>query len=92
MSYQTEFRDSLIDCLPRELIGPDVPSGQSDETLQESPRRRYSAGVLLSINQLFLEHEDAGADDVTPDDGDEAVSPPEMIEGQAPEPAKAGGK
>ncbi len=50
MSYQTEFRDSLIDCLRRELVGPDVPSGQSDETLQESPRQRYSAGVLFPIS------------------------------------------
>lgn len=91
MSHQTEFRDSMIDCLRRELVGPDVPPGQCDEALQESPRQRYSAGVLFPINQPFLEHEDAGADEMTPDDGDDALAPPEMIEGQASEPLKTGG-
>lgn len=91
MSYQTEFRDSLIECLRRELVGPDVPPGQSDESLQESPRQRYSAGVLFPINQPFLEQDDARADEATPDDDDDANAPPETVEGQVPEPVKAGG-
>ena len=91
MPYQTEFRDSLIECLRRELVGPDVPVRQSDEFLQESPRQRYSAGVLFPSNQPFLEHEDVRADEATPDGDDDAAAPPETIEGQAPEPVKAGG-
>lgn len=38
------FRESLIGYLRQELVGPASP----EEVLTESPRQRYSAGVLLA--------------------------------------------
>ncbi|MCG8037117.1 MAG: helicase C-terminal domain-containing protein [Candidatus Thiodiazotropha taylori] len=51
---QEEFRNALIDQLRLELIGPSEPA----EVIDESPRQRYSAGVLFPSQQTNLEIED----------------------------------
>ncbi|WP_444898360.1 helicase-related protein [Microbulbifer sp. VAAC004] len=55
-SPQETFRSALIDQLRKELIGPSEPA----EVLDESPRQRYSAGVLFPSQITNLEIEDDG--------------------------------
>lgn len=91
MSYQTEFRDAMIDCLRRELVGPDVGPGETQEVLQESPRQRYSAGVLFPCQQPFVENEDARSDEAVETSDEASVDPEIRIEEQPAEPRRAGG-
>lgn len=51
---QEAFRSALIEQLRIELIGPSEPA----EVIDESPRQRYSAGVLFPSQQTNLEIED----------------------------------
>lgn len=90
MSYQTEFRDALIDCLRRELVGPDIGPDETQEVLQESPRQRYSAGVLFPCQQPFLETEDTRSDEVV-EATEESGEPEIRIEEQEAEPSRPGG-
>ena len=53
-----EFRAALIDQLHKELIGPNPLPGDSEEILNESPRQRYSAGILFPSNVVNNETED----------------------------------
>ena len=53
-----EFRMALLDQLRRELVGPDLPIGQDIEKIDESPKQRYSAGVLFPARELNTENED----------------------------------
>lgn len=57
-SPQEVFRSALIEQLRLELIGPSEPA----EVIDESPRQRYSAGVLFPSQQTNLEIEDDGAE------------------------------
>ena len=52
------FRNALVDQLRRELIGPDLPPGETTEVIDESPRQRYSAGILFPSQQVNSEIED----------------------------------
>jgi len=64
MTNEEIFRQSLIEALRRELVGPDLPpygekaiEGESyQEVLQESPTQRYSAGVLFPRRQQINEN------------------------------------
>lgn len=62
------FRKALLDQLRRELVGPDLPVGEVIEILDESPKQRYSAGVLFPAREFNTENEDS---DETPGDNDE---------------------
>jgi len=42
MTPREELRDAMVKFLGKELVGP----SRADEILDESPRMRYSAGVL----------------------------------------------
>jgi hypothetical protein len=53
-----EFRTALLDQLRRELVGPDLPIGEDIERIDESPRQRYSAGILFPARELNTENED----------------------------------
>ena len=83
-SPQEAFRNALIDQLRMELIGPAEPA----EVLDESPRQRYSAGVLFPSQLANLEIEDdsaAGGNDI--EDQEEAVDyteAPEIEKGASP--------
>lgn len=65
ISHQEQFRQSLVEALERELVGPDLPPhgvkvepGQPYvEILEESPTQRYSAGVLFPQSQPMNEIE-----------------------------------
>ncbi len=56
---ELELRDELIRFLEWEIIGP----GEDEEVLEESPTRRYSAGILFPGGNLIDENEDAEADE-----------------------------
>lgn len=81
MLHEEVFRESLIDGLQRELVGPewiprgpDGPTAQPTEILHESPVQRYSAGVLFPMRQPICEVEDT--DEPAAFDPEES-SPPE---------------
>ncbi len=59
LSPAEEFRAALIDQLHRELIGPDPLPGDIEEILDESPRQRYSAGILFPSQVVNTENEDS---------------------------------
>ncbi|MEW8291542.1 MAG: helicase-related protein [Candidatus Thiodiazotropha endolucinida] len=65
---QEAFRSALIEQLRLELIGPSEPA----EVIDESPRQRYSAGVLFPSQQTNLEIEDDSAENAE-DTGTEEV-------------------
>ena len=62
LSPVEEFREVLIDQLHKELIGPNPLPGDLEEILDESPRQRYSAGILFPSNILNNEAEDYDED------------------------------
>ena len=62
LSPVEEFRGALIDQLHKELIGPNPLPGDLEEILDESPRQRYSAGILFPSNILNNEAEDYDED------------------------------
>jgi len=53
-----EFRIALLDQLRRELVGPNLSIGEDIERIDESPRQRYSAGILFPARELNAENED----------------------------------
>ncbi len=53
-----QFRLLLIEQLRKELIGPNTHSKDSEEVLDESPKQRYSAGILFPLKSLNTENED----------------------------------
>jgi len=63
-----EFRETLIHQLRRELIGPDPLPEETDEILDESPRQRYSAGILFPSHEINRETEDDPESAALPDD------------------------
>lgn len=77
-SPQEVFRSALIDQLRIELIGPAEPF----EVLDESPRQRYSAGVLFPSQVTNLEIEDdsvpAESDELGQGEGKENTEVPEV--------------
>lgn len=91
MEHQAELRDSLVEYLRHELVGPDPATGGATERLQESPRQRYSAGVLFPSNQPFIELEDARLDEVAPEEQPDEAPPPGIDE-QVSEPKRSGGR
>lgn len=59
MTPQERFREDLVAFLEWELVGP----GDPFEELNESPRTRYSAGVLFPRQQEYDETEDSSPDE-----------------------------
>lgn len=98
MTPAETFRRAMIDALRRELVGPDlpphgteVPEGTTwNETLQESPIQRYSAGVLFPQSQPINEVEIA--DDAAAVEGDPTSedAPEICVEEQADESIRDG--
>jgi hypothetical protein len=97
MTYEETFRQDLIEALRRELIGPDlpphgieIPEGQAyEETLDESPLQRYSAGVLFPASQAINEVDNSDAAEVAEEPPSSEV-PEAQIEEQATEQARDG--
>lgn len=92
MNNQLKFRESLVECLFHELIGPDPASGGSTEKLEESPRQRYAAGVLFPSQQILVELEDASAEEVEDGRDSDVDVPPQGIEDQGSQPQKSAGR
>ncbi len=71
MTAQEDFRERLAEFLHEELVGPST----DDETIEDSPRQRYSAGVLFPRNQEIDEtaDEDARKEESTGDTGTATV-------------------
>ena len=97
MTHEEIFRQDLIKALRRELIGPDlpprgidIPEGQTyEETLDESPLQRYSAGVLFPASQAINEVENSdAAEDAEESPPNEA--PEAQLEEQAAEQTREG--
>ena len=76
-SPQETFRSALIEQLHLELIGPAEPT----EVIDESPRQRYSAGVLFPSQLANLEIEDdSSTDENDVVDQEETVDDAEALE------------
>ena len=61
MNTKTETRDSILDFLAKELVGP----SDEEEALDEGdpPRRRYGAGILFPRSTQVLSHEETVGDE-----------------------------
>ena len=70
MKPQAEVRTALYQTLLRELIGPDSET----EVLDESPTKRYSAGILFPRAQRSCELDDVGQDGEESEESDEQTS------------------
>lgn len=69
-SPQETFRNALVDQLRLELIGPSEPG----EVIDESPRQRYSAGILFPCQQMNLEIEDENIAEIEVSRGEEIAA------------------
>ena len=72
MSPVEQFRAALIEQLRKELIGPDPLPGDVEEILDESPRQKYTAGVLFPSNVVNTEIDDNSEGDDNSDSVDGA--------------------
>lgn len=88
MTNQEQFRESLIDFLRQDLVGPEQPQ----EVLVESPCRRYSAGILFPTRQTINESEDDRPEEIQGNaDADSNAESLLKAEGSVADPRKTGG-